>query len=331
MNPAFHSQGDLVSWRQEFALGLNGAKKYRCVMRPFRALIIYLVVVFIGGALLAPWLYWLAQTVAHGFPQIAGAPFHRFVDRSLLLLALAGLWPLMRSLGATSWREAGLVPPHGQWKKFSGGLLLGFISLAVVAGIALGSGNRIFIHSMTAHKIVGTIFSAIATAAIVATLEEILFRGGIFGGLRRWLIWPLALLASSLIYAAVHFLQRTEWTGAVSWNSGLILLPRMLGGFADFYALVPGFFSLTLAGILLGLAYQRTGNLYFSIGLHAGWIFWLKVYGAFTAGAPHAATWFWGTGKMVDGWLALCVLLLTLAIFKFLPLRPAREPFAISR
>ena len=79
----------------------------------------------------------------------------------------------------------------------------------------------------------------------------------------------------------------------------------MLGGFADFHALVPGFFSLTLAGILLGLAYQRTGNLYFSIGLHAGWIFWLKTYGAFTTSAPHAATWFWGTGKMIDGWLAL--------------------------
>ena len=146
-----------------------------------------------------------------------------------------------------------------------------------------------------------------------------------------WFIWPLALLASSLIYAAVHFLQRTEWTGAVTWNSGLILLPRMLGGFADFYTLVPGFFNLTLAGILLGLAYQRTGNLYFSIGLHAGWIFWLKAYGAFTTSPPHATTWFWGTGKMVDGWLALWVLLFTLVIFKFLPLRPTREPFMMSR
>ena len=300
-------------------------------MRPLRALVIYLVVVLIGGALLAPWLYRLAQVVAHSLPQIAGAPFHRFVDRSLLLLALAGLWPLMRSLGATSWREAGLVPPHGQWKKFSGGLLLGFFSLAVVAGIALGSANRIFIPGLTAHKIVGTLFSAIVTAASVATLEEILFRGGIFGGLRRMFIWPLALVASSMIYAVVHFLQRTEWTGAVTWNSGLILLPRMLGGFLDFYALVPGFFSLTLAGILLGLAYQRTGNLYFSIGLHAGWIFCLKVYGAFTASTPHATAWFWGTGKMVDGWLALWVVLLMLAIFKFLPLQPTREPFTISR
>ena len=300
-------------------------------MRPLRALVIYLVVVFIGGALLAPWLYRLAQAAGHSFPQIAGVPFHHFVNRSLLILALAGLWMLLCALGATSWRETGLVHIHGQWKKLFGGLLLGFVSLAVVAGIAIGGGDRVFVQGLTAHKIVGTISNAIATAAIVATIEEILFRGGIFGGLRRIFHWPLALIASSMIYALVHFLQPAELTGPVAWNSGLILLPRMLGGFADFHALVPGFFNLTLAGILLGLAYQRTGNLYFSIGLHAGWIFWLKTYGAFTISAPRAATWFWGTGKLIDGWLALIVLIVTLVVFKFLPLKPAREPFAISR
>ena len=300
-------------------------------MRPLRALVIYLVVVFIGGALLAPWLYRLAQAAGHSFPQIASVPFHRFVNRSLLILALAGLWTLLCALGATSWRETGLVQIHGQWKKLFGGLLLGFVSLAVVAGTAIGGGDRVFIQGLTAHKVVGIISNAIATAAIVATIEEILFRGGIFGGLRRIFHWPLALIASSMIYALVHFLQPAELTGPVAWNSGLILLPRMLGGFADFHALVPGFFNLTLAGILLGLAYQRTGNLYFSIGLHAGWIFWLKTYGAFTISAPRAATWFWGTGKLIDGWLALIVLIVTLVVFKFLPLKPAREPFAISR
>src|ERR1035441_5792780 len=210
-----------IGW-QEFALGLNRRFVLFCVMRSLRALVIYIVVVFIGGALLAPWLYWLAQTVAHSFPQIAAAPFLLFVDGSLLLLALAGLWPLLHALGATSWRETGLVQLHGQWKKLSGGLLLGFISLAVVAGTAIGGGDRVFVQGLTAHKIVGTISNAIATAAIVATIEEILFRGGIFGGLRRILYWPLALIASSMIYALVHFLQRTEFTGAVAWNSGLV-------------------------------------------------------------------------------------------------------------
>src|SRR5208337_4857297 len=157
---------------------------------------------------------------------------------------------------------------------------------------------------------------------------EILFRGGVFGGLRRLFYWPLALVLSSLIYALVHFLHRADFTGAVVWYSGLELLPRLLAGFADFHALVPGFFSLTLAGVLLGLAYQRTGNLYFSIGLHAGWIFWVKIYGAFTIETANSSTWFWGTGKMVDGWLAFLVLAATLLIFKFLPLEK-HSPFTI--
>ena len=127
-------------------------------MRPLRALVIYIVVVFIGGALLAPWLYWLAQAFAHSFPKIAAEPFHRFVDRSLLILALAGLWPLLRSLGVTSWREAGVVPPHGQWKKLFGGLLLGFVSLAIVAAMAFAGGAGVFTQTATAHQVVGTHF-----------------------------------------------------------------------------------------------------------------------------------------------------------------------------
>ncbi|MGA2029378.1 MAG: type II CAAX endopeptidase family protein [Verrucomicrobiota bacterium] len=296
-------------------------------MRPLWALVIYFVAVFLGGALLAPWLYELARLS----PNLATTPFHRFVDRSFLIIALAGLWPLLRALGAKSRRDIGLIAPYGQMAKLFGGFLLGLISLAIVVGIAIGFGERAFAQNLTMHKIVGTIFSAIATAIIVATLEEILFRGGIFGGLRRILYWPFALVFSSMIYALVHFLQHTEFTRTVTWNSGLILLPKMLAGFVDFHAFVPGFFNLTLVGALLAFAYQRTGNLYFSIGLHIGWIFWLKIYSTFTTDVPNAAIWFWGTGKLIDGWLAFFVLAFTLAIFRFLPVGEKPSPFTIRK
>jgi membrane protease YdiL (CAAX protease family) len=298
-------------------------------MRPLWALVIYIVVVFFGGALLAPWLYWLAQHFAQAFPKLANAPFHRFVDRSFLILALAGVWPLLRALGAKSLREIGLVPPYGQSKKLFGGLLLGFVSLAVVAGIVLFSGGRALTGDASAGKIIGTVLGAAGTAVVVATLEEILFRGGVFGGLRRMFYWPLALVLSSLIYALVHFLSPADLAGPVAWYSGLALLPRLLGGLASFHALVPAFLSLTLVGVLLGLAYQRTGTLYFSIGLHAGWVFWLKAYGTFTAGVPNSAAWFWGTGKMTDGWLAFLVLALTLAVINHVPAMRKRQAFAI--
>ena len=99
-----------------------------------------------------------------------------------------------------------------------------------------------------------------------------------------------------------------------------MLLPTMLSGFVEVEQIVPGFFNLTLVGALLALAYQFTGNLYFSIGLHAGWIFWLKSYGTLTREAVNANTWFWGTGKLIDGWLALIVLsFVSLLVLKLRP------------
>lgn len=291
-------------------------------MRPIKVLTIYLAVVFLGGALIAPWLYWLAQWGGQhhsSLQKIAAVPFHRFIDRALLVFALIGLWPLLQSLGAKSWREVGLVKPTTHGRQLLGGFALGLVSLALVVGLALLFGGRTWNSPASFFQIGQSLFHAAVTAVIVATLEEILFRGGIFGGLRRVFDWRLALGVSSAVYALVHFLERAEVQGNVTWLSGLQLLPQMLRGFVDWQKLVPGFFSLTLAGALLGLAYQRTGNLYFSIGLHAGWIFWLKSYDVLTGAAPSANLWFWGSGKLIDGGLAFFILLTTLVIvWKFL-------------
>jgi len=283
-------------------------------MRPLAALVIYITVVFVGGALLAPELYWLVQSAAQTFPSLADAPFHRFVTRAILILALAGLWPLMRALGAKSTADLGIVKPTGQWKKLFAGLAVGFVSLAVVAAITIAFGARTCPDHFAAGKVASKLASAIATAAVIGSLEEILFRGGLFGGLQRVFDWRLSLIVSSAIYAIVHFFAPTRHEGAVVWTSGLALLPQMLAGFGDLHALVPGFFNLTLAGALLVLAFQRTGNLYFPVGLHAGWIFWLKSYGAFTTETAQANMWLFGSKAMIDGWLACGVLVATLLV-----------------
>ena len=285
-------------------------------MRPFRTLLIYTLAVFLGGALLAPWVYRLTQALVPG-SHAAQTPFHRHMDRCFLALALVGIWPLLRGLGATSsWREIGLVKLSGQGRRLFDGFVLGFGSLACVAIVALAAHGRVFNQNLTAARLGGKLAGAAGSAVVVSVLEELLFRGAIFGALRKIWDWRAALLVSSMIYAIVHFLGTPELQGPVTWSSGLELLPRKLEGFVNLEVVVPGFFNLTLAGILLGLAYQRTGNLYFSMGLHAGWIFWLKSYGAFTHSAEDASAWFWGTSKLIDGWLALFVLA---ALFFFLP------------
>jgi hypothetical protein len=65
--------------------------------------------------------------------------------------------------------------------------------------------------------------------------------------------------------------------------------------------------------------------LWFSIGLHAGWIFWLKSYGILTREAAGANTWFWGTSRLINGWFALFVLGAALLILRRLLGRPAHN------
>jgi membrane protease YdiL (CAAX protease family) len=111
----------------------------------------------------------------------------------------------------------------------------------------------------------------------------------------------------------VHFFQKPPPPASVDWATGLVTLGKMLRGLADWPSLVPGFFNLWIAGMILGWAYERRGNLAAAVGLHAGWIFWLKSYAHLTRPAATTHPALWGTGKLIDGLLATLVLLLTAA------------------
>jgi uncharacterized protein len=276
-------------------------------MRPIRSLLIYLVVVFLGGALLAPWLYWLTQWAAGHWPALsglAGKPFHRFLDRSMLGLALLCLWPLLRNSGARHWRDLGFVRQRQSGPQILKGFALGWASLAAVALLALACGVRAFILTHSAGDIIRQAIDATWAAVVVAILEELVFRGVLFGLLRQSMPWPAALVVSSAVYSVVHFIKSADTAMPVRWNSGLMLLRAML---VHPPPLIPAFLTLLVAGSILALCYQRTGALYFSIGLHAGWIFWLKTY-AFLSHPTGAYVSFWGTDNLIDGWLSLIVL-----------------------
>jgi membrane protease YdiL (CAAX protease family) len=210
-----------------------------------------------------------------------------------------------------------LASQSGQWKSFTEGFAWGFASLAVVALIAFAAGGRDWNGNVTIAHLLKAFFGALLTAIVVATLEELLFRGALLGSLCRAHPWPVALLLSSALYALVHFFQRPQSPADITWLSGFVILGRMLAGFVDPHLLVPGFLTLIVAGAILGLALLRTGNLYQSIGLHTGWIFWLKFYGLIAIETPAARehALFWGTAKLFDGWLAFIILLPVFLIF----------------
>jgi CAAX protease family protein len=299
-------------------------------MRPIRSLLIYFVVVFPGGALLAPWLYRLAQWGASRWSPLSGlaaSPFHRYLDRSLLGLALICLWPLLRCGGVRSWQELGFVRQGRPAWQILRGFALGWASLAAVALAALTCGASALLLTHSAAEVFRHLINATLAAVVVAILEELVFRGALFGLLRRAMPWPAALILSSAVYSAVHFIKKGEVAMPVQWDSGLSLLWAM---FCHPPALIPAFLTLFVAGAILALAYQRTGALYFSIGLHAGWIFWLKSYQfLFHPSGAHPS--FWGGETLIDGWLSFLVLAVIFVLIvwrtpaNLLPKSPGRE------
>ena len=284
-------------------------------MRIPRAFLVYLGVVFLGAALVAPWVYLAVQHAAQSSPSLSGLaskPFHRYVNRAILVLAILGIWPLLRATGVSSWRSVGFLPVTGHGRGLARGFLLGFFSLAGVA-LAVGlSGARAVQSDLTLSRFVLTCGGALATAITVSLLEETLFRGLLFGRLRIALGDTLGLLGSSLIFALVHFFERPPAPSEITPWTGLWTLGQMLHGWVEWRTWMPAFLTLCLAGWILASLYKRSGAIYASIGLHTGWIFWLKAYGAFTAPQPGASPWVWGSSRLLDGWIALVAMILCL-------------------
>lgn len=282
---------------------------------------VYLVAVFLGGALAAPWFYHGVHALAEAIPTlqpVADHPFSRYLNRTWLLFAIAGLWPLLRGCQMNARPALGLAHPGREWPRLVAGLL---VALALAVGVFALAWmiNLRGLHSGRSWSEFGArLLKAGQAAAFVSVIEEVLFRGALFGILRKSVSWSTALGLSSAFYAWVHFLRSVTEPATVDWASGLTILIQVLSS-SWAAILTPTFLNLALAGAILGFCYEWTGSLYFSIGLHAGGILGLKVGSFLTQPGAETSGAFWGSGRILDGWLVALILGIVLALCLRLP------------
>ncbi|HSI03470.1 MAG TPA: hypothetical protein VLC93_03290, partial [Myxococcota bacterium] len=114
---------------------LTEASATRPGLHPALKLVAFVVTVVIGGALLAPPLYYAAQWgLRVGFlpDALAGFKFPKYVTRAMLVVALALIWPLVKWLGISSRAELGLERDPRWAIRFGLGLAKGALGLALV-------------------------------------------------------------------------------------------------------------------------------------------------------------------------------------------------------
>jgi uncharacterized protein len=232
----------------------------------------YFVAIVVGGALLAPILFWSAQALAaHGvFPFLARYDFDTFFHRAVLVAAVLLLWPLLRVSNVRGLADLGLAPnPH--WARdVGGGVLLSVIPLLFCGALLIA----LHVYSFRHHFVWPRLAKVLLASISVPFIEETFFRGIVLGILLRTGRKMLSVVAVSALFAAVHFLKGSEREPAiVTWTSGFESIRDAFAGFGDPMIVLAAFATLFLIGCILADARVLTRSLWLPIGLHAGWIF----------------------------------------------------------
>lgn len=303
------------------------------------------------AAALAPWLYRAGQSLAEAaatkdlpavFEWLGAAcgrsDFSRFYDRSLILCAVVLLPLVIYRVRLVRARQGGIAPamPRMSWKCTLAQVAVGFV---IAAGMFWGLGmifQALGIYSLKPGplKLGKVVESALIPALVAPLFEEWIFRGVLLGLWLR-LSRPLgACIGTSLYFAFIHFLKPPDHSLLLSPSAplaGFELLEKILLHFTDPQFFLNDFATLFFIGMILAWARVRTGALWFSIGLHSGWIMAFRAFNLLYRSVSDHPPGSWGVGgSMRSGLFPLLTLGLTAAICHF-ALRKFEAKGAVSR
>ena len=259
----------------------------------------------LGGAILAYPLYLL---LINWFEP----DFERVVSRCVLIVAVVLLIAIFKRLGFGSWQETGFNSSPTQFgrhllKGFGAGIL---IMLPLVAGLLISKNRVVDVGwDWSPHGLLLLLITAVTTGLLITLIEEVFFRGVMLGAIRRYHSTIFAVAATSVVYAAVHFLQPEPYPITPDWSSGFTVIKDAFLSLSQPLQIMDSFIALLLAGWLLAVVRMRSGTLAICMGIHAGWVFTIKVFKRVTNSNDYAEyAWLSGDYDGVIGWLAaICI------------------------
>jgi membrane protease YdiL (CAAX protease family) len=278
-------------------------------------ILIFLLFVLVLTCFLSPWLSALLNSLMVGREAESFSPsFSDIFNRLFIVLAITLFFPLRRTLGVSSLGDLGLQRLQRAYRDIFWGFFLTLFSIVALAAVMSLGGIFTFYFRLSLQASLERIASALLSAVAAGLLEEIFFRGLIFKALLEDWKPSIAFVIASFFYSALHFVKPFEkmmLSGLDPW-AGFRHLGHAFMPILDPLTLFPGLFGLFLIGIVLAYAFFRTGSIYLSIGLHAGWIFGLKTLRVYGDYQRESLGWLFGSSEPklvsgVAGWIGIVV------------------------
>jgi len=208
-------------------------------------------------------------------------PFHRIGERIGMLAFLVGFLLVARRLRLADRASLGFGAPRALFlRELFLGLVLGVITMAGVTASMAALGLLDFRQAAGygAGALAALVAKRLASGLAVALIEETALRGAMFTGIRRESGVMAAVVLTSLVYSATHFLGSFHIPpDQVSAWSGVALLHGTLESFDHPLGIADAFLCLTAVGVVLALVRTITGNIAAGMGLHAGWVWVMLV------------------------------------------------------
>ena len=222
----------------------------------------------------------LACLLAYPIYLATDADFERIVSRTILVNAVILFYPLCCLLKIHHPSDLGFIKAN-PITSITNSVVIGFLMLAPISMFFIYCEYRYWEPNAAALlPLVIALFSALASGLIIGLIEETLFRGVIQSQLSKVFNVVLVIAIVNIIYASVHFLQAPDSTATlqIHWYTGFIILREAFANLANYELYADAWLALLLAGIFLSMIKLRSNNLWWCIGIHAGWVTHIKLF-----------------------------------------------------
>ena len=271
------------------------------------------VCLLISCLLLPPLIGFLRSTALGSYS--AG----KIARRVFMIAGILGLASQWKRLSLPSPSLIGFAPHRGAVRNLLVGAAVGYGSLGLVCVGMLYASYRYYSGDDSWATWFTRIPAAAVAAALIAVLEEYLFRGVLLSALRRRFSAVWAVAFCSLIFGSLHFFTGKGAAydpATLHWYTGFVVAGNLLAGMVGELDAV-AFTGIFLVGTVLCIAAVRTKSLYLSIGLHFGWVFCIKTLVRSFKRVGESNIWFGGS-QFYDGLLGPVGLLLIIPLILLL-------------